>query len=178
MELGLLILRVVVGGLFFGHGTQKLFGWFGGGGIAGTGKMFGFLGYPRPTSMALLAGSTEAGAGAMFALGLATPLAAAGLIGIMINAIVAVHGKNGLWITKGGFEYNLVLIAAAVSVAWIGPGRISFDHLIGWYPARPVAGAFALGLGTVGAFAILSMRSAQVAEEQQPQQAQRPRRAA
>src|ERR1051326_3875426 len=125
MEIGLLILRVVIGALFVGHGTQKLFGWFGGGGKQGTAKMFGSLGYPWPDKMALLAGSTETGAGTMLALGLATPLAAAGLIGVMINAVFAVHLKNGLWITKGGFEYNLVLSAAALAVAWIGPGRIS-----------------------------------------------------
>ena len=177
MDIGLLILRAVIGGLFIGHGTQKLFGWFGGGGVRGTGQMFSSLGYPRARQMAVLAGATEAGAGAMFALGFATPLAAAGLIGVMINAIVAVHGKNGLWITKGGFEYNLVLITAALAVAWVGPGRIAIDHLIGWYPPRAVAGAFALGLGAMGAFAIVSMRSPQPAQQAQSER-QQPRRAA
>ena len=178
MDVGLLILRVVIGCLFVGHGTQKLFGWFGGNGRQGTGKMFGSLGYPWPNQMALLAGTTEAGAGAMFALGLATPLAAAGLIGVMINAVFAVHGKNGLWITKGGFEYNLVLSAAALAVAWTGPGHLSIDELIAWYPPRPIAGAFALGLGALGAAAILALRSPQVAEEPARQEQQRPRRAA
>jgi len=178
MDIGLLILRAVVGSLFVGHGTQKLLGWFGGGGPSGTGQFFGSLGYPRPKTMALLAGATETGAGAMFALGLATPLAAAGIVGVMINAIAAAHGRNGLWITKGGYEYNLVLIAVAVGVAWIGPGRISIDELIAWYPARPIAGAFALGLGALGAAGILATRSPQAAEQTAHPEQRRPQRAA
>src|SRR5881628_2596551 len=110
MDAGLLIVRAIVGLLFVGHGTQKLFGWWGGGGIDGTGGMFVQLGYPAPRKMAALAGFAESGAGALLALGLATPLAAAMLIGVMVNAIGAVHLDKGLWVTKGGFEYPLVMI--------------------------------------------------------------------
>jgi putative oxidoreductase len=132
LDLGLLIVRVVVGLLFVGHGTQKLFGWFGGHGLPATAGFFGQLGYPVPRFAALAAGLTEATAGALLALGLLTPLAAAGLIGVMLNAAIAVHRRNGLWISNGGYEYNLVLIAVAAGIALSGPGGWSLDALFGW----------------------------------------------
>src|SRR3954471_7383566 len=113
MSLGLLVLRVVIGLLFVGHGTQKLFGWFGGHGLEGTGGFMASLGYRPGRQHALLAGLSEAGGGALFALGLFTPLAVAILIGVMVNAIGSAHWDNGLWVTNGGYEYPLVLCAAA-----------------------------------------------------------------
>ena len=180
LDVGLLSIRLVVGLLLVGHGTQKLFGWFGGGGPEGTGGFFASLGYPAARSMAVLAGATEAGAGALLAIGLATPLAAAGIIGVMLNAIVAAHLKNGLWVTKGGIEYPLVLATVAFGLAWIGPGAYSIDRAIGWYPARPVAGLGALGLGVAGALVILATRRPAAAQpQQQTQETQkRPGRAA
>jgi putative oxidoreductase len=148
LDLGLLIIRVVVGLLFIGHGTQKLFGWFGGHGLAGTAGFFGQLGFPAPTVSAVVAGLTEAIAGLLFALGLLTPLAAAGLIGMMVSALVVVHRRNGLWVSNGGYEYNLVLIAAAAAVAITGPGGWALDEALGW--DAPATGwrlaAIALGL--------------------------------
>ena len=158
MDVGLLIVRVVVGGLFVGHGTQKLFGWFEGGGIKGTGGMFAQLGYREPRRMAVLAGLAEAGGGTLLALGLATPLAAAILIGVMVNAIGAVHLNKGLWAQKGGFEYPLVMIAVAVALASIGPARYSLDHVIGWSPDGQTSTLFALGLGVLSGLGVLATR--------------------
>jgi putative oxidoreductase len=97
MNLGLFVLRVVVGGLFIGHGTQKLFGWFNGYGVEGTAGFMGKLGYRPPKQMAILAGAAETGGGVLLILGLFTPLAAAAIIGVMVNAMIAVHAPKGVW---------------------------------------------------------------------------------
>src|SRR5436190_22534731 len=111
MDLALLVLRVVVGFLFAGHGAQKLFGVFGGGGLDGTAQMFEKLGL-RPSGLhARIAGTTEFMGGLLIVLGLLTPFAAAGLIAVMTAAVVTVHGPNGLWSSNRGYEYNLVLAA-------------------------------------------------------------------
>jgi len=151
----LLVLRVVVGLLFVGHGTQKLFGWFGGHGPEGTGGFLASLGYHPGKRHAVLAGMTEAGAGLLFALGLLTPLAAAALVGVMVNAIGSAHWRNGLWVTDGGYEYPLVLAVLAAGVALSGPGAYSVDHLVqrgtaAWHPwgFGWGLGAIAVGLGT------------------------------
>jgi len=155
------MVRAVTGGLLFGHGAQKLFGWFGGGGPDGTGAMFESLGYPRGRDMARLAGATEAAAGLSLASGLLTPLGAAGTIGVMTNASVAAHGSAGLWNHNGGYEYPLVLSTIAASLALTGPGRLSADAALG----RKLAGAWwglgALALGTSSAMAVLSTRNTQ-----------------
>ncbi|HEY6796156.1 MAG TPA: DoxX family protein [Kineosporiaceae bacterium] len=131
MELGRFILRLVIGGLFIGHGTQKLFGWFGGPGREGTQQMVSSLRLHPPGPNALAVGLTETGGGTLLALGLATPAAASGLIGVMATAIRTVHLKNGLWGSTGGYEYNLVLIAALLALVEGGPGPLSLDHLLG-----------------------------------------------
>jgi putative oxidoreductase len=131
MSYGILLLRVVVGGTLFAHGAQKLLGWWGGGGPRGTGGFFGRLGFRAPIVMALLAGLGE-GSGALFALGLLTPLAALGMATVMLVALWAVHRPNGFFSSNGGFEFPLVLAAAAVAVAATGPGRFSVDRAIGW----------------------------------------------
>ena len=110
--IGNLAARVAIGALFVGHGTQKLFGWFDGPGFEGTQQMTKNLNLHPAKPNALAVGVSEAGGGALLALGLATPLAASTLIGTMITAIRKVHLTNGPWVTKGGYEYNLVLIAA------------------------------------------------------------------
>src|SRR5260370_32307282 len=104
MTVGLMILRVVVGALFAGHGAQKLVGWFGGHGINGTAGFMELLGYGNGRVAAVLAGLTEAVSGLMLMLGLLTPLAAAGIVGVMLSAIAAVHRRNGLWTPTGGDE--------------------------------------------------------------------------
>jgi len=111
------LLRWVVGALFFGHGTQKLFGWFGGNGLDATAQGFEALGLRPGRRNAIAAGAAEAGGGALLASGLATPLAASALTATMLTAIKTVHLKNGPWATDGGYEYNLVLIAAVLALA-------------------------------------------------------------
>jgi putative oxidoreductase len=123
VSLGLLIIRLVVGLTMAGHGTQKLFGWFGGHGLKGTGGWLESIGIKPGFYMALLAGLAEFIGGLLFAAGLWLPVAAALIVIPMLVAIFSVHGKNGYWITQNGFEYNLVLIAIAVGVALIGPGQ-------------------------------------------------------
>jgi putative oxidoreductase len=131
MAYGLLLLRVVVGGTLFAHGAQKLFGWFGGHGLRGTGNFFGSIGWRLPLLMAFAAGLGES-SGLAFAAGFLTPLAALGIATVMLTAIVAVHWKNGFFNGNGGFEFPLTVAAVAVAVAATGPGRFSIDRLIGW----------------------------------------------
>ncbi|MFD1675462.1 DoxX family protein [Alicyclobacillus fodiniaquatilis] len=121
MSIGLLIIRLVVGLTFAGHGTQK-FGWFGGHGLKGTGGWLESIGIKPGVFMAFLAALAEVIGGLLFAAGLWLPVAAALMVITMLVAIFTVHGKNGYWITQNGFEYNLMLIAIAVGVALIGPG--------------------------------------------------------
>lgn len=131
MHVARLAARVVIGGLFFGHGTQKLMGWFGGPGLEGTDKMMDALQMHPPRRNSVAAGVTEAGSGLLLAAGLATPLAASSLIGVMTTAIRKVHAPNGVWNSNGGYEYNLVLIAAVATLAEAGPGKWSLDHALG-----------------------------------------------
>src|SRR3954453_22024253 len=146
MKLWRLILRVLVGGLFVGHGTQKLFGWFGGHGIEGTGGFFESLGLRPGKQKAIAAGVSAAGGGALFAAGVAMPLAGAAITGTMATAIRHVHGAKGPWSTDGGWEYNAVLIAAVFAIVEQGPGPVSLDQALGIERS-----GLALALATVGA---------------------------
>lgn len=124
VNIGLLIIRLVIGLTFFGHGAQKLFGWFGGPGITGMGNWLETLGLEKGAKVwATLAGLFELIGGLLFAAGFFTMIGSLMIVVVMIDAIYAVHGKNGYWITNGGFEYNLVLIAVVIGVALIGPGQ-------------------------------------------------------
>ena len=151
MKLGRLLLRLVVGGLFFGHGAQKLFGWFGGYGLDGTAGFFEQLGMRPGKRNAIAAGVAEAGGGAGIALGLATPLAGSALIATMLTAIKRVHLDKGPWVANGGYEYNLVLIAAVLALAEVGPGQPSFDAALGRERKGPFSVLTTLGLGVAGA---------------------------
>lgn len=130
MDLGLLMIRLVIGILFIGHGAQKLFGWFGGYGLKGTGGWFESIGMKPGVMMALLAGITELFGGVLFTLGLFTPLAGIMIAGTMLMAIVKVHAPNGLWSTANGYEYNLTLLVVAISMALIGPGQYALDAFL------------------------------------------------
>ncbi len=174
MRIGKLIARVVIGGLFVGHGTQKLFGWFDGEGPQATGEMFEKIGLQPGRRNAVAAGAAEAAGGAMLAAGLATPLAAAMLSGTMITAIRTVHLPKGPWVTKGGYEYNLVLLAALLALVDEGPGRISADAALGvevrgagWAAAQLVAGAAGSELALAASRAE-QRRAEQSATEPQP----------
>jgi putative oxidoreductase len=155
----MLILRLVVGLLFVGHGAQKLFGLFGGGGIDATARSFEKGGL-RPGRMhALAAGCAEFFGGLFLAAGLLTPFAAAALIAVMVAAIATVHWRNGLWVTEQGFEFNLVMIAAAFAVAGAGPGAWSLDGAFGLDVAGAGWGVGALLVGVLGgAAAVLTGR--------------------
>lgn len=130
MDLGLLIIRLVIGILFIGHGAQKLFGWFGGYGLKGTGGWFDSIGMKPGVTMALFAGLAELIGGILLAAGLLTPLAALMIAGTMLMAIMKVHAPNGLWSTSNGYEYNLTLIAVTVGLALIGPGKYAIDAIL------------------------------------------------
>ncbi|MEI4801099.1 DoxX family protein [Bacillus sp. NPDC077411] len=122
MNIGLLIIRLIIGITFMGHGAQKLFGWFGGHGLKGTGGWMESIGLRPGVFMAFMAGATELLGGFLFAAGIFTWIGALFIVGTMLVSIITVHGKNGYWVTQNGFEYNLVLITVAVGVALIGPG--------------------------------------------------------
>ncbi|PEJ59112.1 oxidoreductase [Bacillus sp. AFS002410] len=130
INIGLLIIRLVIGLLFVGHGAQKLFGWFGGHGLKGTGGWFDSIGMKPGVTIALFAGLAELIGGILFTLGLLTPLAGILIAGTMVMAIIKVHGPNGLWATSNGYEYNLTLLAVAIGVALIGPGKYALDTIL------------------------------------------------
>ena len=127
----LLLVRTVLGALFLGHGTQKLFGWFGGHGPEGTGQFFENIGLRPGRRIAIGAGAAEAGGGALLFAGLLTPLAGAALSSVMITAIRHVHAGKGPWVSEGGYEYNLVLLATIFALTEAGPGPISLDRALG-----------------------------------------------
>ncbi len=166
MKIGRLLLRLVVGGLFVGHGTQKLFGWFGGHGLDATAQGFEQLGLRPGRPNAIAAGAAEAGGGALLAVGLATPLASSVLIATMLTAIHRVHAKNGPWVSNGGYEYNLVLIAAALALAEVGPGELSLDALRGREHSGPRWAFAALAAGALGAIGSYAAAAAQPAAAQ------------
>jgi putative oxidoreductase len=158
MEIGLLVLRLVVGLTLAAHGTQKLFGWFGGYGLSGTGQFLESIGFVPGRRNAFLAGLAEALGGLLLALGLVTPLAAAAIVGVMLVAVWSVHLSKGFFVTGGGYEYNLVLSAAALGLAFTGPGTLSLDALLGLDWKGPVWGVGALLLGLVGGWLRLATR--------------------
>ena len=157
MSLTRLATRTLIGGLFIGHGTQKLRGWFGGPGLDGTTAMMGSLGLNPPRRNALAAGVSETAAGAMLLTGLATPLAAAALTGTMLTAIRTVHGKNGPWVSSGGYEYNAVLIAVVLALAEEGPGDLSLDRALGLERTGLGWALAALGLGAAASAATVEV---------------------
>ncbi|MGC2998633.1 DoxX family protein [Streptomyces sp. G35A] len=157
-DAGLLILRVVLGLTVAAHGTQKLFGWFGGGGLEGTGQFFAMSGYPSGETMALIAGLSETLGGLGLAFGLLTPLAGAAVLGTMINALAVKWG--GGFFAPDGVEYELLLAAGAAGLALTGPGRLAVDRLLpGLRAHRLVHGAAAVALGAVIAGLVLLIRN-------------------
>src|SRR5215204_1926687 len=122
IDVGLLVLRLVLGVIFIGHGAQKLFGSFGGPRISGFAKMLEQLGVKPAKPMAILAGLAEFVGGILVILGFLTPLAALALIGVMIVAVLTVHLKNGFFNTNGGYEFNLALAGIAFTLLIVGAG--------------------------------------------------------
>ncbi|WP_272039520.1 DoxX family protein [Paenibacillus sp. JJ-100] len=130
LDVGLLLIRLVIGLSFMAHGAQKLFGWFGGYGIKGTGGWFESMGMKPGAFLALLAGLAEFGGGLLLALGLLTPVGGILIALTMVMAIVKVHGANGYWSTQNGYEYNLAILVVGVALALTGGGQYALDALI------------------------------------------------
>jgi len=175
-----LIARVTIGGLFAGHGAQKLFGWFGGPGPEGTEKMMENLEMRPARRNALAASVSEFAGGTLLALGALTPAAATMLSGTMFTAIRKVHFAKGVWNTGGGYEYNAVLIAALAALVEAGPGAPSVDRALGierkgtgWALATVAAGAAGSALAIEA-----GRRAAQKAQADEPVPMQQRRDAA
>lgn len=147
VDAGLLLIRVLVGVVFAAHGFQKLFGWFGGGGLAATAGWFRSLGFGDGRAAAGMAGTTEIAGGLGLAAGLLTPLAAAGVIGVMTVAAYQNASTKGFWSAGGGWELNYYLIAVSFGLATTGPGAWSLDAAFGWLLPGIGPGVAALGLG-------------------------------
>jgi putative oxidoreductase len=156
LDTGLLMLRTVFGLFLAYHGYNKFFG---PGGLAGTARWFGSIGMRWPRWQARLAATTEVGSGVLMALGLLTPLAAAGMIGVMTVAIVVEHWKVGFFIfkPKQGWEYCASIAVTAFVIATVGPGRWSLDHAAGIHWNGWTGSVIAALAGLLGAFAQLAV---------------------
>jgi putative oxidoreductase len=136
---GLLLARLILGTLIAAHGTQKLFGWFGGHGLAGTGGFFEGLGFHPGRAFAAAAAITEVTAGILLVLGLFGPVGPALMLSVMVVAAFSVHWKNGVFATSNGIEVPLLYGTGALALALTGPGGYSLDAVLGlqsiWTPA-------------------------------------------
>lgn len=151
IDLGLALLRVVIGLTLAAHGAQKLFGWFGGHKIRGTAQFFSSLGLRPAIFWAVVVGLAEFGGGVLTALGLLGPVGPALLAGNMLGTILLVHWAKGFWNMAGGIEFPLTLGAAAVAIALTGFGRYSLDRAFGIDLHEPVYVVAALVIAAVGA---------------------------
>jgi len=148
---GLLVARIVIGLLMAAHGSQKLFGWFGGHGIAGTGAFFEALGFRPGRFFATVAAATEIVSGILVALGLFGPVGPALMLSVMIVAAVSVHWKNGLFAQSNGIELALFYGTVAVALALTGFGKYSLDSLLGLQSLyTPTLALVALVIGFIG----------------------------
>ncbi|MGA5414412.1 DoxX family protein [Streptomyces pseudogriseolus] len=168
-DLGLLLLRLGTGGVLAAHGSQKLLGWFGGGGIEGTGQFMDSIGYAPGKVSATAAGVAELGGGLLLALGLATPAAGAAAAGAMAGAS-AVHTPNGFFNQEGGFEYAASLGLTAAGLAVAGPGRLSLDHLLGHAVDRGWMVPAALGVTAAVAALAVGARGRRLRKAREGQQ--------
>jgi putative oxidoreductase len=149
----LVLVRVVVGVVMIAHGYNH---WRGGGKIAGTARWFSGLGLRYGTLQAWASVVTEIGAGLMLILGLLTPLACAAVVAVMLVAGILAHRPNGFFVFKEGYEYVLVLAVVALSLAMLGPGRVSVDHAAGIEVAGWTGGAVALGVAVLAVAGLLA----------------------
>ena len=162
--MGLLVARIVLGLLMAAHGSQKLFGWFGGHGLAATGGMFEHLGFRPGKMFATVAAGTEFASGLLVALGLLGPIGPALIISVMIVAAASVHLRNGLFATSNGIEVPLLYATGAAALALTGPGAYSLDAALGLGTlSSPVVAGIALALGILGGVGNLMARRPAVA---------------
>lgn len=164
MASGFLILRLLVGLTMAAHGAQKLFGWFGGYGLTGTGGFLEQLGFVPGRRHALMAGLAELAGGLLLALGFATPLAATLIISVMFVAIATVHLKHGFFNSNQGYEFPLILAVVALSFAIAGAGPVSLDAVLGLHDVGPFWGLAALLAGIGGGAVQLAGRRAPAAQ--------------
>jgi putative oxidoreductase len=157
MNVGLFLIHVTVGALVAAHGTQKLFGWFGGHGLVGTGGFMESLGLRPGRRMAAAAGMSELAGGLLLAVGLLTPLGAALIAATMLVAARTAHVGKGPWNTSGGWEYVLTLGLVALGLAFNGAGAWSLDATIGWDASGLWWGAAAAVAALVGASGTLAV---------------------
>ena len=160
VDAGLLVLRVLVGVTFSLHGMQKLFGWFGGGGLEGTAGWFRSLGFGDGRAAAVVAGASELAGGLGLALGLLTPLACAAMAGTMTTAGLVNNHENGFWSVSKGWELNGYLVAVALAVAVAGPGAWSLDAAVLGIDPGPLVGAGVVALGVLGGWLRWTTRDA------------------
>ena len=158
MDIGLLLLRLAVGLTLAAHGTQKLFGWFGGPGLDAGGRLMEMLGFVPGRRHLLMAGATETAAGLLLALGLVTPLGASIAFAVMLVAGVSAHARKGFFLANGGYEYTLVLGVAGLSLAFAGPGMFSVDTLVGLHLEGALWGVAATVVGLAGGAIQLAAR--------------------
>lgn len=159
MKLGMAVLRITVGVLFMGHGLQKLKGWFSGHGLEATAAGFDNLGLRPGRVHATAGGTAETTGGALLAGGLATPVAASMLSGVMAVAIDKVHKDNGVWVANNGYEYNLVMMAAVFAITSAGPGPWSLDERLGIGRSGSAVGLAQLAVGLLGAATAIRLGS-------------------
>jgi putative oxidoreductase len=153
---GLLLLRLVIAVVMFFHGTQKLFGWWGGNGLDGAERFFASQGFRPPRLMAAVASLTETGGALLIGTGLATELGVAMLAGVLTN-VMALHLRNGLDHRKHGFELELALLGGTVAVGLCTAGGWSLDHVFGT-PQWPWLGAAAVAVGLVSGLCVFATR--------------------
>jgi putative oxidoreductase len=158
MAFGLLLIRLAFGLALAAHGAQKLFGVLGGFGIAGTGGFFETLGFRPGKPFATLAGAGELGGGLALAFGFLTPFAASVLMASMLVAMFGVHVEKGFFAQHGGYEFPLLVAAAAAGLAFTGPGAISLDAAFGLDLSGGRWGGLAILLGMLGAIPPLALR--------------------
>ena len=159
MDSGILALRLVLGLLMAAHGAQKLFGWFGGHGLAGTGGFFESLGFRPGRLFASAAGISEFGGGLLVTLGLFGPVGPALMLSVMIVAAVSVHAPNGLFAMSNGIEVPLLYGVGALALALAGPGLFSLDALLGLTPLWTSTVKWAVLIaGILGGIANLALR--------------------
>jgi putative oxidoreductase len=159
MDIALLLIRITLGGVLVAHGSQKLFGLFGGHGLGGTAGFLESLGFRPGRLHAWLLSLAETVGGTLLAVGLLTPLAASAVAGVTINAVAAVHWDKGFFVQNGGYEYPLVLALVAVAVPFAGAGDYSLDHALGWSLGGVDWGLAALGLAGLASLAVVTSRA-------------------